>query len=301
MIKKIPLLICFLCSTTFLSFGQTTICDTIINMSDEDALVCDFFPTTNLSTSEDYMFSSWTAGGVPYIFRALHKFNLSVIPAGSLIQSAKLYLYFNNTSSHPEGNSYYPGSPYPNENSGSVYRINQDWNVSTVTWNNQPSYAASTVVNIPATTTQTQNSIVDVTPLILDIIANPTTSFGLLLKINNETPYRTQLYASSNHPNNNLHPRLEICYQYPLSVNNVNENKNLSVSLLANALKITNQPNKQIDKIELYNLTGQCIYSTLVNENSSTIDLDIPLELSKGIYFAKVYTEGQSSTIKLGN
>jgi hypothetical protein len=73
MIKKIPLLLCFLCATRFLSFGQTTICDTIINVSDEDALVCDFFPTTNLSTSEDYMFSSWTSGGVPYIFRALHK------------------------------------------------------------------------------------------------------------------------------------------------------------------------------------------------------------------------------------
>jgi hypothetical protein len=58
----------------------------------------------------------------------------------------------------------------------------------------------------------------DVTNLIQDVMADPSNSFGFLLKLKNETPYRLLAFASSDHPNESLHPKLEICYSNLLTV-----------------------------------------------------------------------------------
>jgi hypothetical protein len=48
--------------------------------------------------------------------------------------------------------------------------------------------------------------------LLQDNIDNPNSGFGFLLKLKNETPFRLLAFASSDHPNSALHPKLQITY-----------------------------------------------------------------------------------------
>ena len=52
----------------------------------------------------------------------------------------------------------------------------------------------------------------DVTQLIRDNILDKGNSHGLLLKLQNENPYRMALLASSDHPMEQLRPKLEVHY-----------------------------------------------------------------------------------------
>jgi hypothetical protein len=66
----------------------------------------------------------------------LIKFNLSKLPAGSTIKSAKLYLYY-----------YRWQDNYPAGRELNLYRITSDWDEDTVTWNTAPSYNQTPTAN----------------------------------------------------------------------------------------------------------------------------------------------------------
>jgi hypothetical protein len=92
-----------------------------INPSD-DAWVVDGDPDVNTGSNP-------VASVAPYwVFRSYLKFPLTVIPENVLIVSATLNLF------HSEG--YGPTRTYD------IHRVSADWSEETITWNNQPGYAA---------------------------------------------------------------------------------------------------------------------------------------------------------------
>ncbi|MBM4294054.1 MAG: DNRLRE domain-containing protein [Deltaproteobacteria bacterium] len=91
-----------------------------------DAYVDSQHPDTNYGgDTQLYVVYAPDYLGSPLAQRSYLKFDLSVMPQGSTITSAKLYLYVTSNSGHPP----------PNTN---LYQVGNDWTATGITWNSQP-------------------------------------------------------------------------------------------------------------------------------------------------------------------
>jgi len=162
--------------------------------------------------------SDWTYLGTEGWTRSFVKFTaLNSLPAGTVITSAKLSLYREDSTTYwnygtDQGNSYYPGSPYPLSNPLWLQRATADWDQSTITFNNQPPVTTLDEVAVPATTVHYGSNVIDldVTQLINDMIATPGTNYGFCIRLQTEGYYREQAFNSSESQNG---PKLVITYQ----------------------------------------------------------------------------------------
>ncbi|MES2776897.1 MAG: DNRLRE domain-containing protein [Bacteroidota bacterium] len=150
---------------------------------------------------------AWTAGGNPLTQRTIIKHNLSSLPLGAVIDSAKLYLF-----AMPEphgGNLVDPHSG--SSNACLVQRITSTWtSPSPFTWNSPPAISTINQVAIPQSTSSFQNSVLDVTNLIKDLVTNG--NYGLLIRLQNEVIYNIRQFASSWYSDASKHPKLIIYY-----------------------------------------------------------------------------------------
>ena len=153
-----------------------------------------------------YAIPSVAQSGGLNVNRALIDFNLSTIPVGATILSAKLNLY----ALGPFGSL--PGHTGSN-NSAYLERITQNWTENTVTWNNQPSSSSLNHITLSQSINPTQNYInINVLPLVQDMLNNQSSSFGFILKLISETSTNSLAFASKDHSNTNLAPTLVITY-----------------------------------------------------------------------------------------
>jgi len=171
----------------------------------KDAMVRTLNPYQNWGDNEDLFVAAWTYNGDFGITRIVFNFDLSIIPDSSEIENAYLSLYYNPTCGH-EGHG---GS-----NESYLSRITSPWEENTVNWNNQPDITIQNQVLLPSSTSPDQDYInIDVTSLVIDMINNEENSHGFMLQLLNEDVYRSLIFASSDHPIENLHPKLEITLQ----------------------------------------------------------------------------------------
>lgn len=291
------------------SYAQpsTVYCDSVIvaasEGSDMDATIDDL--NSNTPNGLDYTLGAerWTNSGTQYSLRGLIKFNMPNLPIGANISNAKLYLYYRTNPGHPQGNSLYPGSPYPLSNDGIVYRINQTWNPSTVTWSTQPTVSTQNTAIMSATSSQTQDQIIDVTNLVGDMYANPTTSFGFEIRMANESVnYRGQYYASSNHTDATAHPKLVVCYTIATPTTSIEKMTNQLVCIGSSHNKLEFIAPFDGGNICIYDSYGQKYYSDKFNAGAGNKRIVVNnLNLSNGIYFARVVSkEGISEIVKFG-
>jgi hypothetical protein len=149
--------------------------------------------------------------------RSLIKFEqLSTIPANAQIVSAELKL-FGVSTSYDYGNSSYPGAPpglYPNQSF--IQRVTSTWDEQTVTWNTQPTTTTVNQIAIPPSTSQWDwnfsNNSANLVAMVQDMVTNPETNFGFMLRLETEVYYRSLMFASSDHSNPALWPELTVTY-----------------------------------------------------------------------------------------
>ncbi|MBU3675744.1 MAG: T9SS type A sorting domain-containing protein [Chitinophagaceae bacterium] len=272
-------------------------CDTLFIHGDteneSDATVTSIDPSNNFGSDLNFIASAWTINSAPVTLRAFMKFQLPQLPAGAVINQATLYLKYNPNTTISQGNSYYPGSPYNDVNDAGVYRVIQAWSPNSITWNNQPGFTQLNSVWVPPSTTQTQDLQVNITPLVLDAYAYPNNSFGFVFKLITEAVYRCQVYASGNHPNQSLHPKLVLCYSYTNT--GLHETRKLANIQLNNALngqwQIVNPEQKLLYNIELISMQGQCIKRIPLQNRMVQQSLVSPSDLASGIYLLRLNTE----------
>jgi hypothetical protein len=155
----------------------------------------------------------WTNSGKQIYWRTFLYFNIDAIPGGSSIQSATLYLYSDpafSASNSANGNSQLSGS-----NAIYLERVTAPWHETTVTWNNQPATTATGRVWVSASNSTTENRQINVTGMVQTWINDPLNNNGLRMQLESEVYFRSRNYASSNHANSALRPRLEITYTAP--------------------------------------------------------------------------------------
>jgi gliding motility-associated-like protein len=146
--------------------------------------------------------------------RDLIEFDLSTIPIGSVITSAKISLYaWTSTTTGNGQHSVANGS-----NSAWVRRITSPWGENTVTWNTAPSTTTANQVIMPMSTSSTQDYLnINVTNMTQDMVNNPSGSFGYYFQLQTETYYRKLNFCSSDWTVASKHPKIEIIYTPPLT------------------------------------------------------------------------------------
>jgi hypothetical protein len=175
------------------------------------------YATHNSGAADEIRLLAWTDGGIPIYSRTLIKFTeLSQIPTTSKVKKATLFLYGLSSSTQlPQGDSYYPGSPYDGygPNDAYVQKVTSKWDESTLTWNTMP---ATTVIKesliSPSTLQWNYNASIDVTKFVNDFVEKPSRNFGFMLRFTNEAIYRSMGFYSSETTNAAKRPKLVITY-----------------------------------------------------------------------------------------
>ncbi len=264
----------------------------------QDASIASCVPcgynTMNLGSSEEFTALAWTNGGNESNLRGLLNFDLSMIPAGASLTSASLSLFWNPTA--PNGGH----SQLTASNACWLQRITSPWLENTVTWDTQPTTTTINEVALPASTSNTQDyPNIDVTALVQDMLNNPSQSFGFMLRLQTEQYYCTMMFASSDHIDASLHPRLDICYTTPTGIT---ENTGSSEQFIVapnpvhHTFEIVMKENMNNAQLVIFDATGKIVMTQFFSGNKLILNSD---ELNSGMYFLKVTNNNKIFTKKV--
>lgn len=149
---------------------------------------------------------TWTFSGVPGTYRSYIEFDLSNISSGATVTSATLTLFANTTpSTNLAGHSTLSGS-----NNGLLARVTGPWDEMTITWNNQPSVDLANAIAVPASVSTNQTYNINVTGMVSDMVHNPGSNHGFMLRLATEQFYRALRFWSSDAPDASQHPVLTV-------------------------------------------------------------------------------------------
>jgi hypothetical protein len=173
---------------------------------------------TNLNFTHELVIARWSLSWANYdtaTYRSYIRFDsLARIPATATVSSAPLYLYGESTSaSFPFGNSYYPGSGNP-PNNGWLRRVTGGtWDQKTITWNNAPAMTTDGQIAIPASTSEWGYAVqLDVTNMVKQMVASPSTNYGFGLALDVENIYRSMEFSTCEVADSTLRPKLVVNY-----------------------------------------------------------------------------------------
>ncbi len=198
----------FFTLSLFLSLAITLLAQpTIVSIKPgaegKNAFVESKAPDTNKADYTGIISSAWTVGTVANA-RSLFQFDLSAIPDDAIIVEATLNLHF--ASFDTEGHANTSGS-----NESYLMRITENWDKTTVTWNNQPASTTTNQVLLPNSISPTQDYLgIDVSALIRDM--KQYGNHGFLMKLATEQYYRRLFFASGYYADAAKHPELIVKY-----------------------------------------------------------------------------------------
>lgn len=248
----------------------------------------------NYGTTQDNQASAWTwNGGNKGERRSLIEFDFSSIPANATIIDAKLSLY-HNANSGDDGHSQLSGS-----NEITVQKVTQAWKEDQVTWNNQPTTTTDNQVEVPKSTSSTQNYEIVVKDLVQTMLGQGNNN-GFMIQMVNKNHFRNVVFASSDNSIAALHPKIEIEYQVGVITD-------VAEITTKNDLKVYPNPFStsttfdlgEVAKytIVLYTSNGEIVKE--ITEEASQIEVSRE-NLSTGLYFYQVTSaNGVATTGKL--
>lgn len=245
----------------------------------KDAFLDELNPTKNFGTSTDFITYDWTFNGKEGKGKSLIQFDLNQIPSNSVIKSSTLTLTHNPNSTNTAGQA--------GQNASTLYRITSSWNESDVTWNTVPSFDQFGKVALEKSVSATQNyDSIDLIQLTQFWTNNKTENYGILIDLDNPTLYSSLKFASSDHTNSVLRPKLKVCFERKALLENVAvENK---ISVYPNPA--TTHINVQFSKLdELQNffindISGKIVRKGKLNLQVDTIDIS---DLENGQYILR--------------
>lgn len=259
----------------------------------KDAYIHTSHPDCNYGNHFDFMSAAWTVDGIFTRSKSLIDFDLSFLHEDINVIDARLYLYSYNSVSNGT-HSTMSGS-----NESFLERVIEPWDEYVVTWNNQPSSTSGNRVLLPASVDSIQHyKYIDVTGLISDMLEYPEESHGFVLGLKNPVEYRRLLFSSSDNPDEELHPKLEICYDF---ITETKEPDEEDISFYPNpAFGIIYLESKSLYKknfeVSIYDNHGREVRAVNLYGNKIAIDIK---GLPGGIYYLKWVSCGSVRTEKL--
>ncbi len=207
--KKIVLsiiaILCFHLTQAQINFSQR------LKPGSSDVYVDNYSPNSNYPDEIDYCSGQWTIGGTPVAWRTFFKFDLSTIPAGSVINSATLNLFYADTNSF--GNA--PHESLTNSNASLLQRVIGPWTENTVTWNTQPLVTPIDGDTLAQSIAPDQDYLnINVGAMVQAMVDSGNNGFSLRLVV--EMEYARMFFASGDNPDTANRPLLEITYTPPV-------------------------------------------------------------------------------------
>ena len=145
--------------------------------------------------------------------RGLMAFDLSSIPIGSTIISAKLNLH-----AYTDFTVAVLQNGHCGNNQSKLSRITSNWDESTVTWNTQPTVSNVNEILLSQSNATNQDYLnMNVSNLVQDMVNNPTTSFGFRLALVDEVVTSSLAFCSKEFANPAKRPTLFVEYRLPSS------------------------------------------------------------------------------------
>jgi hypothetical protein len=220
----------------------------------KDALVNSATANSNYGTHEEVSSYNWTNQGVWTSGRSLLEFDLSQIPQGATITSAKLSLWCNTTTQSTM-------QLHAGTNTSYLRRITSAWTENGVNWSNQPSTTSQNEVTLATSTSSTQDYLnIDVTALYQDILTSGN-NHGLMLQLVSESGMSSMVFASSDYTNAAKRPKLEICYTLNTGCVTLQpDSANGKDALVNSATAATNFGSHE--EVSSYNWTNQGVWTT---------------------------------------
>lgn len=176
-----------------------------------DAFVEDYpegdYRNRNFGDTEELSAISWTSSGLPFLTRSFLDFDFSAIPENAMIDSAKISLFAHGSVAHGDGHAALEGT-----NEFFLERVITEWDEHTITWNNQPETTTLSQRLVPASSDQYQDYTINVTELVRDIYQSPSESYGFRISLRTEEVYKRVFFATSDIPEENRRPKIEIYY-----------------------------------------------------------------------------------------
>ena len=184
----------------------------------KDAFIRDLMPSQNFGNQSENTILAWTFNSDPMVTRVLIDFDLSSIPQGATVNTANLYLY--NYPNAPSCNGQH--SQLSGPNNMYIEKISTAWDEQTVSWSNQPATSLLNQQSIPPSTSSNQDYVIGVSAIVQDMIDNPLTSHGFMLRLQNESYYRSVVFGSSDNISPALRPKIIITYVVNSIVGTIN-------------------------------------------------------------------------------
>jgi len=160
------------------------------------------------SHATDLAAASWTMGGFPvHIFGSV-KFDLSPVPHGASIVSAKLSLYSNPTPASGDRTH----ANFGKNNGMILQRISAPWSGSGET-PLLPQTDSVSEIKIPAATRAGEDLAgVDVTEMVKEMRKHG--NYGFFIRMQADALYRSRIFCSSKHELMERHPMLFVVYKF---------------------------------------------------------------------------------------
>jgi len=151
------------------------------------------------------MAECWTINGVLLYGRSLFKFNMSPIPAGAIINSAKLVLF---SDTLPDNGDLIHAN-YGTTNDFWIQRVAGAWDQNT-NFNTLPSLDTAGEVHVPQTSQPFLKLNLDVTTMVNNMATNGNN--GCEMKLNTEQLYNSRIFCSSLYSDTTRRPYLSVTY-----------------------------------------------------------------------------------------
>lgn len=153
--------------------------------------------------TQSFITAGWTYGGTYGEGRSLLGFDFCTLPDSFFLVSATLHLFHDYSASHA-------GHTTSGLNSAKLFEVTSYWDEST-TWASQPSHNPSNFAVVPSSISSIQNYSIDVTGIVSSAMGT-SSQVDFLLKLDSPTAYRSLVFASSDHPDVAVRPKLELIY-----------------------------------------------------------------------------------------
>ena len=249
---------------TLMLFGSLSLSaqDTYTLEATKDTYINSVIPNKTQGHVQSMIAAGWTYQGRYGKGRSLIGFSLDQLPENSKIISAKIELYYDYSAHHA-------GHSKNGLNSARLYVVNDDWNENT-TWNTQPSFEKDQFAPIPASGAHTKDYSIDVTELVQNQMKSDD-EISFLLKLNSERTYRSLVFASKEHEDSKVHPKLIITcesIQTPEPELTCYDNVTIPNVFTPNADNFNDEFEIRVQceptsfEINIYNRWGELVYSS---------------------------------------
>ncbi|MDF2188758.1 DNRLRE domain-containing protein [Paraflavitalea sp. CAU 1676] len=254
------------------------------------------------TTQPEITAAAWTCYGIGYStcdFRAIMRYDVSMVPANAIINSAKLTLYANANAK----NGYIGNPTYGENNTALLQRVTAPWAMAGTGWANQPATTADKQKVLAQSSSPRQNYVVDVTDFVQGWVKTPASNNGMLLRLQTEQYYNSMVFHSGSSPDS-VRPRLEICYTLPDADTNKVEMKlypnpsfgQLQAWILANK--------DETGDAKLYDMQGN-LKKTITNQIRCRAGINlVPIQINRGgvptgNYYVKIRVGTTTKTFKI--